>query len=162
MSGKSVIGVNSVGEIYYTADITSPSWSRVWGELQTLSMSAAAQSNQCSNFDPSQGVCSGISPCSDNCPGDFGLVGYCFTTTDGYNICNKDFYCDAKTDCVSTSDCPYNHVCMLSCCNYTGSTGKCVSLAETCTPILFESSANPISGGGSGGSQTSSGRQGEK
>ena len=38
-TGNSVVGVNLIGEIYYTDNIGLPSWVRVWGELQTLSMS---------------------------------------------------------------------------------------------------------------------------
>ena len=41
-TGNSVVGVNSLGEIYYTADITSPAWVRVPGELQALSMSGTS------------------------------------------------------------------------------------------------------------------------
>lgn len=93
--------------------------------------------NQCTNFDPSQGVCNGINRCSDDCPSGSGVPGACFSTTEGYNVCKRSQSCSSGQVCTSSSTCPKNQVCVLSCCDTSGATGLCNDLANTCDQSVF-------------------------
>lgn len=96
--------------------------------------------NTCDNFNPDQGVCAGIAQCSDDCNADGD--GLCFTTTDGYSICDRIRLCGDLSDCITSNDCPDDYTCELSCCDVSGDTGICVPLADSCPQNLFAISAD--------------------
>ena len=91
--------------------------------------------NTCDNFNPDDGVCSGIRQCSDDCNADG--TGFCYSTVDGYNICKRSASCTGLQVCVDAHDCPNESTCYFNCCDPTGNTGRCWPLAETCPQNTF-------------------------